>query len=240
MSRDHNAVQLAHYAGPGLVSPRMQPVDTPYVRRHVARLVDELGLAAGMRVLDVGCGLGKFTRLLHDHHQVEVEGLDLSPDLLARFRAERPDIPLHRGDLLRPPRELAGRFDAVTGFFVLHHLEDLTAAFAGIRTMLREGGRAAFVEPNAWCPLFWAQITCTPGMSWRAERGMLRMTRQRLTGALTAAGYVGASHRTSGLLPPVLANRPGALDHEDRVDELSWTAPVRAFAVVSATRPATG
>ncbi len=240
MGRDHNRIQLEHYAGPGLVSPRMQPVDTPYVRRHVARLVAELDLRPGERVLDVGCGLGKFTRLLRDVHDVRVEGFDLSPDLLARLRTERPDIPVHRGDLLRPPVELAGQFDAVTGFFMLHHLEDLPTAFAGVQAMLRPGGRAAFLEPNAWCPLFWLQVTCAPGLTWRAERGILRMTRRRLVEGLREAGFEQVRHRTSGLLPPQLANRARGPAVDDAVDDLDLLAPVRAFAVVSGRRPATG
>lgn len=240
MSRDHNAQQLQHYAGPGLVSPRMQPVDTPYVRRHVQRLVEELDLREGMRVLDVGCGLAKFTRLLRDVHGLDVEGLDLSPALLARVREERPDISVHRGDLLRPPRDLAGTFDAATGFFVLHHLEDLAGAFAGVGALLRPGGRAAFVEPNAACPLFWLQITVTPGLSWRTERGVLRMTRRRLLGGLAAAGFVDTRHRTAGLLPPQLANRRHGVVVDAAVDEVRSLAPVRAFAIVSGTRPATG
>lgn len=240
MSRDHNQVQLEHYAGAGLVSPRMQPVDTPYVRRHVQRLVDVLALQPGMRVLDVGCGLGKFTRILRDVHGVAVEGLDLSPELLARLRAERDDIPVHRGDLLLPPAALAGRYDAVTGFFMLHHLEDLPAAFAGVHHLLRPGGRAAFLEPNAWCPLFWLQITVTPGLTWRAERGVLRMTRRRLVEGLRQAGFRDVEHHTTGLLPPQLYNRGPGPAVDEAVDRLAWLAPVRAFALVSGRRPATG
>lgn len=240
MTRDHNAVQLEHYAGPGLVSPRMQPVDTVYVRRHVDRLVDELGLRPGMRVLDVGCGLGKFTRILHDVHGLHVEGFDLSPPLLHRFGAERPDIPLHRGDLLRPPAELAGEYDAVVGFFMLHHLEDLQSAFAGARALVRPGGRVAFLEPNAACPLFWIQVTVTPGLTWRAERGILRMTRRRLTEALRAVGLIDVSHHTTGLLPPQLMMAAGGIAVDDAVDRFDWLRAVRAFTVVSASRPATG
>ena len=44
----------------------------------------DLELQPGMKVLDVGCGTGKSTRLLANSYQdIEVEGLDLSPGILA-------------------------------------------------------------------------------------------------------------------------------------------------------------
>ena len=75
------------------------------------------------------------------------------------------------GDLLDPPAELHGSFDVVTGFFVLHHLEDLDAAFAGGRQLARPGGRVVFIEPNAYFPGFYVQVTLTPGMSWKGGEG---------------------------------------------------------------------
>jgi ubiquinone/menaquinone biosynthesis C-methylase UbiE len=50
------------------------------------------GLAAGARMLDVGCGSGAFTELLQQRgHQTS--GLDISPKLIALAKRKFPEIP---------------------------------------------------------------------------------------------------------------------------------------------------
>ena len=65
-------------------------------------------------VLDVGCGTGRHLQELRG--DFEVEGLDLSPELLevARDRLG-PDVPLHRADMA--DFSLGRRFDVVTCLF---------------------------------------------------------------------------------------------------------------------------
>ena len=67
-------------------------------------------------------------------------------------------------------------FDAMVGYFMLHHLPELERYFRGAHRALRPGGRIVFVEPNPFHPLYPVQIACTPGMRWRAERGIYRLT----------------------------------------------------------------
>src|SRR5512143_2535061 len=55
-------------------------------RHEVARLMEILGLPAGARVLDVPCGQGRHAHLLAEAG-FDVDGLDLSPELLARARS---------------------------------------------------------------------------------------------------------------------------------------------------------
>lgn len=231
----HNDTQQAHFDLRTLSNPRMIPTDSPYVQRHLERAITAAEITAADRVLDVGCGLGKFTLPLVDRG-INVTGFDLSHDLinaLDELKGERK-LDLHQGDILEPPEDLRGSFDVVTGFFVLHHLPDLVAAFRGVHTFLRPGGRVVFVEPNAYSPLFPVQITLTRGMSWRSDWGIFRMRRRMLRRALGAAGFSNIEHQFSGLFPPALINR-GAGPLDDRLDRWPLPGPISSFQVLSAS-----
>ena len=171
----HNRAQIEYFEHAG--KHAMRPSDSTYIRRQVDRLIAFAGLAPGERVLDVGCGMGRYTFALADHGLV-VEGLDLTESLLARFRefdGGQYGIPLHCADVLDPPDELKGRFDAVIGFFTLHHLHDLGGCLRAMRDLARPGGRIVFLEPNPLNPLYYLQMLVVPGMSWSGDKGILTM-----------------------------------------------------------------
>jgi SAM-dependent methyltransferase len=87
-------------------------------RREVARLIELLGLPAGSRVLDVPCGQGRHAHLLAEAG-FEVDGFDLSSDLLQRARERGTSRTLRytRGDMRRLPARWTGRFAAVVNLF---------------------------------------------------------------------------------------------------------------------------
>ena len=233
----HNRGQIDYYATPDR-KPRMYPNRTPYVVRQVDHLLRFAGLTPGTRVLEVGCGMGRFTFLLRDRG-VAVEGLDLSPDLVARFRefdAGR-GTPVHVGDIAAPPPGLEGRFDAIVGFMTLHHMHDLAACMASVAKLLVPGGRAAFLEPNPYNPLYYIQITATPGMSWRAEGGLLRMRAAVLRQAMSSAGLVDFRVERFGFFPSFVTNRPVGAAVEDALERAPLLGPVRPFQLFGASRP---
>lgn len=237
--RRHNDAQRRHFARRPESNPRMQPVDSPYVDRHLDRLLRLADINLQDRILDVGCGMGKFTLPLM-RRGYQVEGLDLSPAQIERLAARLPegaDVALHCHDLLDVPVDLVGRFDVVTGFFMLHHLLDLEAAFRALHSYLRPGGKVAFLEPNALNPLYYLQITLTPGMSWKADKGVLSMTRGRLLRALRDSGYSDVLVERSGMFPPAVVNRPWGRRAEDVIGRFAPLEPVSAFQVVTAVSP---
>ena len=64
--------------------------------------IRRVGLGAGRRVLEVGCGSGVFLRAAADRG-ASVFGLDASPALLELARARVPEADLRVGDLAVPP-----------------------------------------------------------------------------------------------------------------------------------------
>ena len=219
----HNEHQRQYYNK----APRrtITHTESPFIQRQIDEVLRVADLPDGARVLDAGCGMGRHSVLLAERGY-EVEGLELSPHLLELMRRQsRRTIPTYCADLANPPPALNNGYDAVVGFFILHHLPDLEAAFAGVARMTRPGGPVVFIEPNPANPLYYVQIGLTPGMKWSAERGILNMRRERIFQAMSSAGLSHPAVSRFGFLPPFLRNRSfgGAVDRA--VEHIKWLEP---------------
>jgi predicted TPR repeat methyltransferase len=96
------------------------------------------------RVLDLGCGTGLAARALEGAFEA-IEGVDLSPKMLARARKSRLYDALHEGDLvgfLQASGE--GRFDLIVAADVFVYLAALEPAFRAAYRALARGGLFAF------------------------------------------------------------------------------------------------
>jgi SAM-dependent methyltransferase len=117
--------------------------------RDVERLRPVLaGLAPTDRILDVGCGTGTLCRLLRDRFP-RIEGLDLSPAMLATAQRKNPGVRFTVGNLLdgdlfdAEPVEDQGFALIVSEWDVLNYLETRTEyakAFANFRRWLVPSG----------------------------------------------------------------------------------------------------
>ena len=163
--------------------PALRPRgDDAYVDNLVARMCAVAGIQAHHRVLEVGAGFGRFTFALAERC-AQVTALDLSrqaTEALARERDARGIDPARVDAVNADVDRLADAsldtpFDAVVGFFVLHHLEDVGASLDRLTPWVRRDGVVAFLEPNRWNPLYLFQVACCPDMAWREERGVWRL-----------------------------------------------------------------
>jgi SAM-dependent methyltransferase len=102
-------------------------------------------LGGTTRLLDVGCGTGRFAALAAERLGARVWGVDPSPEMLERARSRAPrGIGWKEAAAERLPFR-AGWFDGVHMHLVLHVLSDCTAALAECARVLAPGGRFAAV-----------------------------------------------------------------------------------------------
>jgi SAM-dependent methyltransferase len=226
---EHNLSQIRYFEQP--TQPNMVPTNSPYIQRHVDEVLRFAGISPGERVLEVGCGMGRYTFVLAQRG-VEVEGLDLSPFLLRQLReydSGRYNIPLHHADIFNHPPELEGRFEAVVGFFTLHHLHDLPQCFGAMRRLLKPGGRVVFLEPNPYNLLYYIQILTMPHMSWQGDKGIVHMRSGPIFRAMQIAGLHRPTMARFGFFPPFLTNQQWGSRVEAALERLPILRPFLPF-----------
>jgi len=105
----------------------------------------------GMRILELGCGTGYFTRELARTGAM-IDAVDISPELLAAAREHCPTVnvtfQIQNAYALEYEDSV---FDAVVGSSVLHHLA-IEQALTQIYRVLRPRGTICFTEPNMLNP----------------------------------------------------------------------------------------
>ncbi|HSX26443.1 MAG TPA: glycosyltransferase [Chlamydiales bacterium] len=212
-----------------------------YIQRHLKEALQYVPLIPQQRILEVGCGAGRFTLPLERREilvqkQLQIEALDISPDLIKALRANT-SIPLHCADLTHSPSQLHGKFDVVIGFFVLHHLPDMDRAFQAISTLLKPGGKVLFVEPNPYNPLYYVQIICHPKMRWKNERYILSMRKAPIASAMQKAGLTHFAMHRYGFFPPFLSEPSFGAKLENILEKIPLCKPILPFQVFFAQKP---
>jgi len=216
---------------------KIRPDDSRSTRRHLDELLSVLGLAPGARILELGCGMGRFSVLLAENGY-DVTANDLSPDLLAAMEKLEMGRRIRRicCDAGEIDRKTGGEFDAVIGFFFLHHLDDLRGVFKAAARVLAPGSRVAFCEPNAFNPLFPLQILLSPHMKWAVDGGVLRMRPSVFERAMSEAGIGEMRIRRYGFFPRMISNSRIGSVVEKGIECLRIFRPVSAFQVLSGTK----
>lgn len=170
------------------------------------RLVDQVGLRAGQRVLDVGCGTATLTGMLAAACPgAEVIGLDGDPKALAIGRAKLAAagvrVELREGMAYAPPFPPAS-FDRVVSSLLFHHLatDDKRRTLAALHTLLRAGGELHIADwgrpRSAGQRIAFLSVQLLDGFRTTADN-----VRGRLPALITNAGFVVAeTHRERTLL----------------------------------------
>lgn len=110
-------------------------------------VADAARIAAGMRVLDVGCGSGEFCRLAADRG-AEASGIDAAEGMIAVAQRAVPEGDFRKGPMERLPWP-DEEFDLVTGFNSFPFAADVVGAVVEARRVARTGGQVAIAN---WGP----------------------------------------------------------------------------------------
>src|SRR3954454_21077400 len=113
-------------------------------------VLEKLGVGPGVRLLDVGCGIGGVARMAA-MSGAEVTGIDLTPEFVETATALTERVGLDgRAQFLTTPGESLpledGSFDAAVMVHVGMNIPDKQAVFAEVRRVLTDGGRFAVYE----------------------------------------------------------------------------------------------
>jgi cyclopropane fatty-acyl-phospholipid synthase-like methyltransferase len=138
----------------------LESAEAPWPRLRRVRAF-AAGLAAGSRVLDVGCGNGvPATRELASRH--EVTGVDISEEQIARAAANVPAATFICGDARAVDLPVAA-FDAIVALYLVDNVpsEEYPAFFRRLHDLLRPEGRLLLsAEPGSdpWQPYTWLGV----------------------------------------------------------------------------------
>lgn len=181
-----------------LDSDQLAPVDEFHTggRRATVELLDQLDLRPGLRILDVGSGLGGTARYLAARHAVEVTGLDLTEEFvrvaasLTRRAGLADLVQFRHGSATNLPFP-DGSFDRACMLHVGMNVADKAALFAEVRRVLVAGGTFGLFDvmrvgpgevgyPVPWAatsatsflaePKRYRELLATAGLPVQAER----------------------------------------------------------------------
>jgi len=98
----------------------------------------------GLRVVDLGCGFGWFSRWAVEQGAASVLGIDLSEQMLQRARAASPATVTYQQADLATLSLPAQAFDLAYSSLALHYLPDLVPLLATVHQALTPGAHFVF------------------------------------------------------------------------------------------------
>ena len=148
---------------PSTIDPRIQ---------HVQVLLKFFGDLTDKCVLDVGCGKGRFARVLGEHYpEAEIWGLDISEEML-RFVPAGVNT---RAGLMTELPFADSTFDCVYATESLEHAVEIQKAVDEMCRVLKPGGKLVIIDKNAE---HWGRFK-TPAWERWFSRGELEKLLQR-------------------------------------------------------------
>jgi malonyl-CoA O-methyltransferase len=139
---------------------------------HVKLVREHLGELGGKRVLDVGCGKGRFARIFHEQEpSAEIWGLDISDEML-RFVPE--GIRTRQGSMTELPFE-DSFFDGAYATESLEHAVEIEKAVAEICRVVKPGGRIVIIDKNAE---EWGRLETPEWERWFTRKELERLLKR--------------------------------------------------------------
>lgn len=148
-----SALRAAGKNPDAIVVDDLSPVAEFHIGAQAAtlELAQLAGTGKGMRVLDVGSGLGGPARTLAQHYRCKVTGLDLTEEfcrvatMLSELTGMQNDVTFVHGNALDMPFEDAS-FDIVWSQQASMNIEDKSKLYGEAHRVLAAGGRLVFQE----------------------------------------------------------------------------------------------
>jgi len=136
---------------------------------HVKLILDHLGDLSERRVLDAGCGKGRFARVLLERFpSARLCALDLAETML---RYVTPPAAPCCGSLTALPFA-DGVFDGVYATESLEHAVDIKAAVGELCRVMKPGGRLVVIDKNA---AQWGRLKTPDWEKWFDRRALERL-----------------------------------------------------------------
>jgi SAM-dependent methyltransferase len=132
-----------------------------YSSQLSSQMADLAGVAAGQRVLDVGCGPGALTaELVARLGEAAVSAVDPSESFVTAARERNPGVDVRQASAEQLPFA-DGAFDAAIAQLVVHFMANPVGGLAEMRRVTREGGVVAACvwdhsSEQSPLSLFWA------------------------------------------------------------------------------------
>ena len=184
---------------------------TRFAEPELRAVIEWLGVSAGARVLDAGCGCGLLSRWIADAAAPggALLAVDISEAHAASARVALRECPVPAAvwvaDISRPSLPAAS-LDLVWCGNTLNHLADPEAALSGWRALLRPGGGVALGQSSflpdmvfAWDVRLEAEVTGACRRFYREKYGLTEGATagvRNLVGFLQRAGFREVTVRT--------------------------------------------
>ncbi|MBI2634850.1 methyltransferase domain-containing protein [Candidatus Peregrinibacteria bacterium] len=110
----------------------------------------------GHRLVDLGCGNGRFHSFIREHRKIDYVGIDNSDKLLEKARQNHPDTNFLKGDLLKIPLPDKNA-DVVVAIASFHHLPSRAhrlQSLGEIHRVLKNNGTLIITVWNLFQPKY--------------------------------------------------------------------------------------
>jgi len=171
-----------------------------FTRVKADYLLDLLGTRFGdpaaLNLIDIGCGVGNYHKLLKPH-LASLTGVDVAAECVAQAAAENPDVRYDSYDGGRLPYADSS-FDAAFTICVMHHVPpaDWANFVAEAMRVLKPGGMFAVFEHNPLNPLTMRVVNRCP-----FDRDAVLLRSGKTVDLMRAAGFAEVTPRFILSLP---------------------------------------